>query len=114
MTPCGSRCWGPWTYGARTEAASESGGRDPEGAARLLRTALELWRGPALLDVAAASLAVRGGPDHSRADAARVEAAARAALGDAYEECFTAVVRDGDGPVGLETVRELARVTLAG
>ncbi|MFE5807067.1 hypothetical protein [Streptomyces sp. NPDC056491] len=62
----------------------------------------------------AASLAVRGGPDHTRADAARVEAAARAALGDAYEECFTAAVRDGDGPVGLETVRELARVTLAG
>ncbi|MFJ3517186.1 hypothetical protein [Streptomyces sp. NPDC090131] len=74
----------------------------------------ELARAREAVRLPAASLAVRGGPDHSSADAARVEAAARAALGDAYEECFTAAVRDGDGPVGLETVRELARVTLAG
>ncbi len=61
----------------------------------------------------AAALAVRGGPDHSRADAARVEKAARAALGGTYEQYVTEAVRDGAGPA-LETVRELARVTLDG
>ncbi|MGW6983183.1 BTAD domain-containing putative transcriptional regulator [Streptomyces sp. NPDC054932] len=61
-----------------------------------------------------AAVAVRGGPDHSRADAARVEGAARAALGEAYEEYFTEAARAGDGVVGPAAVRELARVTLGG
>ncbi len=56
----------------------------------------------------AAALAVRGGPDHSRPDAARVEDAARAALGEAYEECAA------DGVSGPAAVRELAQVTLGG
>ncbi|WP_326588993.1 AfsR/SARP family transcriptional regulator [Streptomyces sp. NBC_01294] len=76
-----------------------------------------------------AALAVRGGPDHSRADAARVESAVRAALGETYDEPYepyetyeeheeyeeyvTGAARDGAG-AALESVRELARVTLAG
>ncbi|MEJ8643350.1 hypothetical protein WKI68_22045 [Streptomyces sp. MS1.HAVA.3] len=72
-----------------------------------------------------AALAVRGGPDHSRADAARVESAVRAALGETYEQYaeyegyegyegyVTEAARDGAGAV-LESVRELARVTLGG
>ncbi len=66
----------------------------------------------------AAALAVRGGPDHSRPDAARVEDAVRAALGDAYEECAEygaygeyAVGGRAPGPVA---VRGLVRVTLSG
>ncbi|MFF4420328.1 hypothetical protein ACFY04_05975 [Streptomyces sp. NPDC001549] len=57
----------------------------------------------------ATALAVRGGPDHSRPDAARVEDAARDALGDAYGECAA-----GGGVSGPASVPELARVTLAG
>ncbi|MFD9521739.1 ATP-binding protein [Streptomyces sp. NPDC059979] len=70
-----------------------------------------------------AALAVRGGPDHSRADAARVESAVRAALGETYDETYgeceeceeyvTGAARDGAG-AALESVRELARATLAG
>ncbi|MFF4434949.1 BTAD domain-containing putative transcriptional regulator [Streptomyces sp. NPDC001513] len=60
----------------------------PREAARLLATAL----------------AVRGGPDHSRADAARVGSAVRAALGGPHEE-ETAVADP-------ETVRSLARAVL--
>lgn len=73
----------------------------------------------------AAALAVRGGPDHARADAARVESAARAALGERYEEYAkhaTEAAQDGssgaggagDAGVALETVRDLARLTLDG
>ncbi|WKD33564.1 AfsR/SARP family transcriptional regulator [Streptomyces xanthophaeus] len=66
----------------------------------------------------AAALAVRGGPDHSRPDAARVEDAARAALGDAYEEYEEHGEHGehavGGGVPGPAAVRELARVTLAG
>ncbi|MFF3084739.1 BTAD domain-containing putative transcriptional regulator [Streptomyces nojiriensis] len=60
----------------------------------------------------AAALAVRGGPDHSRPDAARVEGAARAALGDAYEE-HARYEDAGDAPRPA-AVRDLARVTLSG
>ncbi|MFB7264492.1 BTAD domain-containing putative transcriptional regulator [Streptomyces nojiriensis] len=60
----------------------------------------------------AAALAVRGGPDHSRPDAARVEGAARAALGDAYEE-YARYGDAGDAPRPA-AVRDLARVTLSG
>ena len=56
----------------------------------------------------AASVAVRGGPDLSNQDAARVETAARAALG-APE--FADATRAG-GRVTVETVREIAAVTL--
>ncbi|MFG2231588.1 BTAD domain-containing putative transcriptional regulator [Streptomyces sp. NPDC048723] len=69
----------------------------------------------------AAALAVRGGPDHSRPDAARVEDAVRAALGDAYEECAEygeygeyGAYAVGGGAPGPVAVRELARVTLSG
>ncbi|MFD9010519.1 BTAD domain-containing putative transcriptional regulator [Streptomyces sp. NPDC059552] len=76
----------------------------------------------------AAALAVRGGPDHSRADAARVEAAARAALGGTYEE-YEEYARygsdaddadargaraDADDAWWPRAVRDLARVTLSG
>ncbi|WP_327388843.1 hypothetical protein [Streptomyces sp. NBC_01207] len=60
----------------------------------------------------AAALAVRGGPDHSRPDAARVEGAARAALGDAFEE-YARYEDAGDVPRPA-AVRDLARVTLSG
>ncbi|MFE5557235.1 BTAD domain-containing putative transcriptional regulator [Streptomyces sp. NPDC056544] len=60
----------------------------------------------------AAALAVRGGPDHSRPDAARVEGAARAALGDAFEE-YARYGDAGDAPRPA-AVRDLARVTLSG
>ncbi|MFD8948587.1 BTAD domain-containing putative transcriptional regulator [Streptomyces xanthophaeus] len=72
----------------------------PEEAARLL----------------AAALAVRGGPDLSLPDAGRVEEAARAALGGAYEQHAVHGEPDGgDGPgLTMEAVRELARVTLGG
>ncbi|MCX5606975.1 winged helix-turn-helix domain-containing protein [Streptomyces sp. NBC_00047] len=69
----------------------------PREAARLLATAL----------------AVRGGPDRSRPDAQRVENAARAALGEKYEEYFAEAAHRGSG-VAMEDVRELARVTLGG
>ncbi|MFD4240138.1 BTAD domain-containing putative transcriptional regulator [Streptomyces sp. NPDC058525] len=69
----------------------------PEEAARLL----------------AAALAVRGGPDRSRPDADRVENAARAALGEKYEEYFAEAARRGSAGA-MEDVRELARVTLGG
>ncbi|MFD7263288.1 BTAD domain-containing putative transcriptional regulator [Streptomyces sp. NPDC059874] len=63
----------------------------------------------------AAAVAVRGGPDHSRVDAERVEDAARSALGEEYAQWaryVTEAARDStDGP---EAVRELARVTLDG
>ncbi|MEU7723885.1 BTAD domain-containing putative transcriptional regulator [Streptomyces sp. NPDC040724] len=58
----------------------------------------------------AAALAVRGGPDHSRADAAHVESAVRAALGDRYEEEHAEPAAAAD----LETVRKLARSALDG
>ncbi|MGW3322660.1 BTAD domain-containing putative transcriptional regulator [Streptomyces virginiae] len=75
----------------------------------------------------AAALAVRGGPDHSRPDAARVEAAARAALGDdeheehdeydEYEQheeyAHEGLAHEGDTS-GPAAVRELARLTLGG
>ncbi|WP_031154512.1 hypothetical protein [Streptomyces xanthophaeus] len=72
----------------------------PEEAARLL----------------AAALAVRGGPDLSLTDAGRVEEAARATLGAAYEQHAGHGEPDGsDGPgLTMEAVRELARVTLGG
>ncbi|MFG2751269.1 hypothetical protein [Streptomyces xanthophaeus] len=72
----------------------------PEEAARLL----------------AAALAVRGGPDLSLPDAGRVEEAARATLGGAYEQHAVHGEPDGsDGPgLTMEAVRELARVTLGG
>lgn len=60
----------------------------------------------------AAALAVRGGPDHARPDAARVEGAARAALGDAFEE-YARYEDAGDAPRPA-VVRDLARVTLSG
>ncbi|MEC4569762.1 BTAD domain-containing putative transcriptional regulator [Streptomyces virginiae] len=59
----------------------------------------------------AGARAVRGGPDHSRADAARVEAAARAALGARYAEHERWAGSAAGAP---EAVRELARVTLDG
>ncbi|MGJ0153955.1 ATP-binding protein [Streptomyces sp. CH8.1] len=59
----------------------------------------------------AGALAVRGGPDHSRADAARVEAAARSALGARYAEHERWAGSAAGAP---EAVRELARVTLDG
>ncbi|MFG2983040.1 BTAD domain-containing putative transcriptional regulator [Streptomyces sp. NPDC048258] len=62
----------------------------------------------------AAAVAVRGGPDHSRADAERVENAARAALGEKYEEYFAEAAHRGGGVAAMEDVRELARVTLGG
>lgn len=73
----------------------------------------------------AAALAVRGGPDHSRADAARVEAAAHAALGGTYEEYArygsdapdapdAHAHADADDAWWLRAVRDLARVTLSG
>ncbi|MBT2479649.1 BTAD domain-containing putative transcriptional regulator [Streptomyces sp. ISL-94] len=71
-----------------------------------------------------AAVAVRGGPDHSRPDAAHVENAARAALGEKYEEYFAEAARGGFGAgvtgpgggagVAMEAVRELGRVTLDG
>ncbi|MEU9142584.1 BTAD domain-containing putative transcriptional regulator [Streptomyces sp. NPDC048349] len=61
----------------------------------------------------ARALAVRGGPDRSRPDAQRVEDAARAALGEKYEEYFAEAARGGSAG-SMEDVRELARVTLAG
>ncbi|MGR4881503.1 BTAD domain-containing putative transcriptional regulator [Streptomyces sp. LARHCF249] len=69
----------------------------PQEAARLLATAL----------------AVRGGPDRSRPDAERVEHAARAALGEEYEEYFAEAARRAS-TVALEDVREPAQVTLGG
>ncbi|MFJ6480924.1 AfsR/SARP family transcriptional regulator [Streptomyces sp. NPDC091682] len=60
----------------------------------------------------AAALAVRGGPDHSRPDAARVEGAARAALGDAFEE-YARYEDAGDAPRPA-AAGDLARVTLNG
>ncbi|MER7730932.1 BTAD domain-containing putative transcriptional regulator [Streptomyces erythrochromogenes] len=62
----------------------------------------------------AAALAVRGGPDHSRADAARVERAARAALGDAYAEHADRTGYGDCAGAAPEAVRELARGVLAG
>ncbi|AWS44380.1 BTAD domain-containing putative transcriptional regulator [Streptosporangium sp. 'caverna'] len=56
----------------------------------------------------AASAAVRGTPELSQPDAARVEAATRAALGE--EEFAEAARRGADATV--ETVREIAAVTL--
>ncbi|MFE6907109.1 BTAD domain-containing putative transcriptional regulator [Streptomyces erythrochromogenes] len=82
--------------------------------------ALRLDRPREAARLLAAALAVRGGPDHSRADAARVERAARAALGDAYAEHAEHAehaVRTGCGDrAGTvpEAVRELARGVLAG
>ncbi|THA83953.1 BTAD domain-containing putative transcriptional regulator [Streptomyces sp. A0592] len=76
--------------------------------------ALRLDRPREAARLLAAALAVRGGPDHSRADAARVEDAARAALGDAYAKHGD---RTGPGdPAGAapEAVRELARGVLVG
>ncbi|MFJ6758187.1 AfsR/SARP family transcriptional regulator [Streptomyces sp. NPDC091273] len=58
----------------------------------------------------AAALAVRGGPDHSRADAGHVESAVRAALGDRHEE----ERGEGAGVADLETVRRLAQAALDG
>jgi tetratricopeptide (TPR) repeat protein len=57
----------------------------------------------------AASVAVRGGPDLSRPDAARLETATRAALGEEFAEA----ARGGAG-VSIESVREIAAVTLGG
>jgi predicted ATPase len=57
----------------------------------------------------AASVAVRGGPDLSNPDAIRVERAARAALGDEFAD---AAQRGRD--VTIETVRDIASVTLGG
>ncbi|MEV7562360.1 BTAD domain-containing putative transcriptional regulator [Streptomyces sp. NPDC089795] len=74
----------------------------------------------------AAALAVRGGPDHSRPDAARVEAAARAALGaEAYEAYEAYACEEGVNEEGVygshgggagrpAAARELARLTLDG
>ncbi|MFE5520282.1 BTAD domain-containing putative transcriptional regulator [Streptomyces virginiae] len=63
----------------------------------------------------AAALAVRGGPDRARPDAARVEAAARAVLGDAgYEGYARERYAHGEGTSGPAAVRELARLTLGG
>jgi tetratricopeptide (TPR) repeat protein len=56
----------------------------------------------------AASAAVRGAPELSQPDAARVEAATRAALG---EEGFAEAARRG-ADATVETVREIAAVTL--
>lgn len=56
----------------------------------------------------AASAAVRGAPELSQPDAARVEAATRAALG---EEEFAEAARRGAAAT-VETVREIAAVTL--
>ncbi|MFF3726424.1 BTAD domain-containing putative transcriptional regulator [Streptomyces erythrochromogenes] len=79
--------------------------------------ALRLDRPGEAARLLAAALAVRGGPDHSRADAARVEGAARAALGDAYEEHrkHTEHTGHGDGAgAAPEALRELARGVLVG
>ncbi|WP_405424036.1 AfsR/SARP family transcriptional regulator [Streptomyces erythrochromogenes] len=62
----------------------------------------------------AAALAVRGGPDHARADAARVEGAARAALGEAYAEHGDHTAYAGPSGAAPEAVRELARGVLVG
>ncbi|WP_327066285.1 BTAD domain-containing putative transcriptional regulator [Kitasatospora sp. NBC_01302] len=67
----------------------------------------------------AAAHAVRGGPDLSRPDAPRVEAATRTALGDHYAEAARAGAAVTSGTAGLTpatpaAVRELAAVTLAG
>ncbi|MFE7185964.1 BTAD domain-containing putative transcriptional regulator [Streptomyces erythrochromogenes] len=62
----------------------------------------------------AAALAVRGGPDHSRADAARVEGAARAALGEAYAEHGDHTAYAGPSGAAPQAVRELARGVLVG
>ncbi|TDU77009.1 putative ATPase [Streptomyces sp. KS 21] len=76
----------------------------PEQAARLL----------------AAALAVRGGPDHGRPDAARVENAARAALGEGFTEaarCGAESVAASGAASGVassvEAVRELAAPALS-
>ncbi|MEV6727572.1 BTAD domain-containing putative transcriptional regulator [Streptomyces sp. NPDC051364] len=68
----------------------------PEQAARLL----------------AAALAVRGGPDHGRPDAARVENAARAALGEGFTEAARCGAESG-ATSSVEAVRELAAPTLS-
>lgn len=60
----------------------------------------------------AASRAVRGGPDLSRPDPARVENAARAALGEEFTEAARSGAGLSLGTVGA--VRELAAVTLGG
>lgn len=62
----------------------------------------------------AAALAVRGGPDHSRADAARVEDAARAALGEAYAEHGDHTGYADPSGAAPQAVRELARGVLVG
>ncbi|MDX3535504.1 BTAD domain-containing putative transcriptional regulator [Streptomyces sp. MB09-01] len=62
----------------------------------------------------AAAVAVRGGPDHSRADAGHVEGAVRAALGDRYEEEHEEEHEEAAGLADLETVRALARAALDG
>ncbi|MFF7634626.1 BTAD domain-containing putative transcriptional regulator [Kitasatospora sp. NPDC008050] len=67
----------------------------------------------------AAARAVRGGPDLSRPDAPRVEAAARAALGEDFTEAAhpgaaVSVEAAGLSPATVSAVRELAAVTLAG
>ncbi|MEV6675785.1 BTAD domain-containing putative transcriptional regulator [Streptomyces erythrochromogenes] len=76
--------------------------------------ALRLDRPREAARLLAAALAVRGGPDHSRADAARVEGAARAALGDAYAEHEGHTGHEDPAGVAPEALRELARGVLAG
>ncbi|WP_051893537.1 BTAD domain-containing putative transcriptional regulator [Streptomyces erythrochromogenes] len=74
--------------------------------------ALRLDRPRKAARLLAAALAVRGGPDHSRADAARVEGAARAALGDAYAEHEEHPGHGDPSGSAPEAVRELARGVL--
>ncbi|MFG2875279.1 BTAD domain-containing putative transcriptional regulator [Streptomyces sp. NPDC048337] len=76
--------------------------------------AVELDRAPEAARLLGAALAVRGGPDHARPDAARVESAARAALGGKYEEYFAEAARTGGAGEAMEAVRKLARLTLDG
>ncbi|MFE7099719.1 BTAD domain-containing putative transcriptional regulator [Streptomyces erythrochromogenes] len=76
--------------------------------------ALRLDRPREAARLLAASLAVRGGPDHSRADAARVERAARAALGDAYAEHADHTGYGDWAGAAPQAVRELARDVLVG
>ncbi len=76
--------------------------------------ALRQGRPRAVALLLAASVAVRGGPDLSHPDAVRLETAARAALGEEFDEAAREGAELGLEGLGLERLRELAAVTLGG
>lgn len=128
MSACGSRsrCWGHRAEALELALASLHAPTVAQVLVGVADQAVRLDRPREAARLLSAALAVRGGPDHSRADAARVESAVRAALGETYDETYepyeehekheeylTGAARGGAG-AALESVRELARVTPAG